>query len=163
MDGTANVHIDVPANTPILADQTIAKVAMLTVDPQHQGGANNPTNPLGYVDHTQFHVSQISKATDLTPQTRATAVRIITAINNAKIWLLNAHKDAVALFNMTPDQLLQPAAGALVDDLVTQITYAYIGQLDPVTNKVHPGVLQMHYDIQQLGTFTLSSNIPNHL
>lgn len=163
LDGAPNVHLDVAPNTPLLTDPVIARVALLTVDAQHQGGNNSDKNPPGYVDHIQFHVGQINKAIDLTPAMRKTSASIIEAINNAKTWLLNAHKDAVQLYNLTPDQLKQPAAKALLDDLAVQITYAYIGQPDPVTNQVHPGVLQMHYDVQQLAAFQVTSKVPANI
>jgi eukaryotic-like serine/threonine-protein kinase len=158
LDGSPNLSVD--GNIQLYTDPTTAQVALLTVDPQHQQGGRNPP---GYTDHTQFHVSQISKATDITPAMHTLTAQIIEAINNTKTWLLNVHKDDLALFNMSPTQLQQPETGTLLDDLVTQATYAYIGQLDPVTNQVHPGILQAHYDIQQLATFTLTTHVPASL
>ncbi len=163
LDGSPNVHLDVPPGTALLADPIAAKVAMLTVDSQNQGGNNNATNPPGYVDHIQYHVNQITQATDITPQMRVLAADIIDALNNAKSWLTKARADAGQLLKMNATQLLQPSAGALLDDLTTQLTYAYIGQLDSLTNQVHPGVLQMHYDIQQLATFTVTTQLPQSL
>lgn len=163
LDGSTNVHLDVAPNTPVLADSTVARVALLTVDSQNQGGNNSDKNPPGYVDHTQFHVSQISKAIDLTPGMRQTAAHIIEALNNAKASLINAHKDVLQLYKLTPDELKLPAAKAFLDDLTVQVTYAYIGQIDPITNQVHPGILQMHYDIQQLATLVVTSKVPNTL
>ena len=87
----------------------------------------------------------------------------VVAINNAKGWLQQVHRDAKNLFYMTPDQLAQPAARTVLDDLVTQATYAYIGQLDPLTNTVKPGVLQAHYDVLKLATFDITKNVPKSL
>jgi hypothetical protein len=39
-------------------------------------------------------------------------------------------------------------------------TYAYVGQLDPKTDQVQPGVLQVHYDVQKLAALTLTTNLP---
>ncbi len=161
LDGSPNVHIDTATGTPILADPTFSKVALLTVDPQNQGQPQfDAINPPGYVDHIQLHVSQVSKAIDITPQERVLTASILDAVNNAKTWLMQARQDDIQLHNMNNTQLMQPASGAILDDLVTQITYAYMGQLDPLNNQVHPGVLQMHYDIQQLATFTFTTDIP---
>lgn len=163
LDGSPNVHLDVPPGTSLLSDPVIARVSMLTVDLQNQGGSNGATNPPGYVDHIQYHVNQIMQATDITPEMRTHAANIIEAANNAKSWLTKAHTDAVQLLHMNDSQFLQPSAGVLLDDLTTRLTYAYIGQLDPLTNQVHPGVLQMHYEIQQLATFTVTTKIPQTL
>jgi serine/threonine-protein kinase len=162
LDGSSNVHIDVPPGTPVLVDQTAAKVAMLTVDPKVQN-ANLDKNPIGYVDHTQFHVNQISQATDITRGQRQAAAHIIQAIKNAAVNLQNARQDIKQLFNLTNDQLRQPAAGTTLDSISQELTYALIGQPDPVTNQIHDGILQMHYYIQQLAAFTVTSVVPNKL
>ncbi len=165
LDGSTNVHVDLPAGTPVLADPVISKVALLTVDPQTQVPTNFDHDPFGYVDHIQLHVEQVAKAPDATPEMRQTAARILDAVNRAKIWLTDVHGDAVKLYQIstTPGQLMQPSAGALLDDMVTQATYAYIGQLDPATNQVQTGVLQAHYDIQNLATLTITTNLPQSL
>jgi hypothetical protein len=67
------------------------------------------------------------------------------------------------LFNMTPAELAQPAAQNLLEDLVTQATYAYIGQLDPATNQVKPGIVQAHDDIQKLAAFDITTQVPKSL
>jgi hypothetical protein len=170
LDGSSNVHLDAPGE-PILTDPTSAKVALLTVDPAHQGGSSpqtggvdyNPVNPRGYVDHNQYHVSQVSKAPDVTVEQRQAALRIVTALTNVKTWLLQARKDAVALLKMNSDQLKQPQAGSILNDLVTQATAAYIGQLDPATQQVQPGVLQAHEAVGQLATLTITTDLPQRL
>ncbi|WP_162004994.1 protein kinase domain-containing protein [Dictyobacter vulcani] len=163
LDGLKNVHVDMPANTPVRADQIASKVGLLTVDPANQGGEFNKTNPLGYIDHTQFHVAQIAKASDISATMRQRLAHIIESLQNVNAWLKVVHQDAAQLFNSTPDQLRSPESGHMLDDIVTLTTYAYIGKLDPVTNQVHPGITQAHYDIQQLATFTITKNLPAHL
>lgn len=162
LDGSANVHIDVPAGTPILADPKVAQVALLTVDPKTQM-ANLKTNPIGYVDHTQLHVNQISLAKDLTPGQRQAAAHIIQAIKNAAVNLQNARQDIKQLFGLTDDQLRQSAAGTTLDSITQELTYALIGQPDALTNQVHDGILQMHYYIQQLAAFNVTSVVPDKL
>jgi hypothetical protein len=125
--------------------------------------ANLDKNPIGYVDHTQFHVNQISQATDITRGQRQAAAHIIQAIKNAAVNLQNARQDIKQLFNLTNDQLRQPAAGTTLDSISQELTYALIGQPDPVTNQIHDGILQMHYYIQQLAAFTVTSVVPNKL
>ncbi|GCE25718.1 hypothetical protein KDA_12020 [Dictyobacter alpinus] len=163
LDGLSNIHVDLPANTPVTADSTAAKVGLLTVDPAHQGGDFNKTNPPGYTDHTQFHVAQIAKASDISPAMRQHLAHIIEALQNVNAWLNSVRQDAVQLFKSTPAQLRSAESGRMLDDMVTLTTYAYIGKLDPVTNQVHPGVTQAHYDIQQLATYTITKNLPAHL
>ena len=161
LDGIPNVHVDVPAGTPIAASPTIAQIALLQVDPAHQGVDAN--NPPGDLVHLVLHVSELNRAPDATPQMHKLSQSIVVAVNDAKAWLLQVRMDAKQLFNMTPAQLAQPAARAVLNDLVTQATYAYIGKLDPTTNTVIPGMLQAHYYEQQLATFDITRNVPKSI
>jgi hypothetical protein len=162
LDGTANVHVDVPPGTPITADPAIARVSLLTVDPAAQS-KDAATNPPGDMDHLPLHLSQLLRAPDITPEMRTLAQDILVALGHAKIWLQQVRMNAKQLFMMTPDQLTQDEARILLDGLVTNATYAYIGQLNPATNTVTPGVLQAHYDAQRLATFDITANVPQSL
>ena len=164
LDGTANVHLDVPPGTPITADPTIAKVSLLTVDSTRQGVAQYlATDPPGDLDHMRLHLSQLNRAPDATPTMHILSQEIIVALDNVKGWLQQVRTDAKELLYMTPNQLAQPAARDVLDDLVTQVTYAYIGQIDPITGLIKPGVLQAHYNVQKLATFDITKNVPKSL
>ncbi len=136
LDGAPNVHIDVPAGTPIAADPVASKVALLTVDPSQ--GKDLATNPPGYLDHVPLHLNGVIRAPDATAQMRALATEIIQALNNAGRWLVQTRMLAQQLVNM-------------------------IGQLNPNTNQVVPGVLQVHYDIQRLATLNITPNLPQSI
>jgi eukaryotic-like serine/threonine-protein kinase len=164
LDGTPNVHLDVPPGTPVTADPTFAKVSLLTVDPTRQGVAKYlTTDPPGDLDHMDLHLTELNRAPDATPQMHTVSQEVVVALGNVQGWLQQVRTDAKQLFNMTPDQLAQPAALAVLDDLVTQATYAYIGQFDPITSTVKPGVLQIHYDVLKLATFDITKNVPKSL
>jgi hypothetical protein len=164
LDGIRNVHLDVPPGTPILADPAIAKVSLLTVNPTQQGVAEFlATNPPGNLDHMAQHLSELLKAPDASPASRQIAPHILTALSNAKRWLEKVRANAKQLVYMGPEQLAQPSAQNLLEELAAHATYAYIGRLDPTTNKVLPGVLQAHYDIQKLAAFDITTQIPESL
>ena len=164
LDGTPNVDVDVPPGTPIKADPAIAKVALLIVDTTRQGVPKYfTTDPPGDLDHMILHLTELNRAPDATPQMHTLSQEIVVALNNVKGWLQQMRTDAKQLFDMTPDQLAQPATLNVLDDLVTQATYAYIGQFDPITNTVKSGVLQVHYDVLKLATFDITKNVPKSL
>jgi hypothetical protein len=161
LDGTPNVHLDVAPGTPVTADRAIAQIGLLEVDPVHQGKAQN--NPPGDLAHMTLHVSELNRAPDATPQMHVLSQEIVVALGNVTGWLQQVRTDAKQLVNMTPAQLAQPAALAVLDDMVTQATYAYIGQFNPITNSVKRGVLQVHYDVLKLATFDITKNVPQSL
>jgi hypothetical protein len=160
LDGAPNVHIDVPGG-PVVADQTISQVALLTVDPAQ--GKDLVHNPPGYLDHIQLHLQGVVGAPDATPQMRALASRIIHELHNATVWLQKVRADAQQLVKMDAVQLSQPSTQVMLDDMLKNATYAYIGQLDPSSNQVVPGVLQVHYDIQKLAAFAITPTLPQNI
>ncbi len=162
LDGSPNVQVDVPAGSPILADQTISRVALLTVPAQRQL-TDLAHDPPGYLDHIQLHLNGVVSAPDATSQMRTLAAQIIESLNNAKIWLQQVRADAKQLIQMNATQLSQPSTLNMLNDLLSNATYAYIGQLNPRTNQVVPGVLEAHYDVQRLGTLTITSKVPQNI
>jgi serine/threonine protein kinase len=162
LDGSPNVHIDVPGGV-VAADPVASKVALLSVVPAQQQGTDKANNPPGYLDHVPLHLNGVVKAPDATPQMRALATEIIQALNNATKWLVQARMLARQLVLMDAVQLSQPTTLTMLDDLLSATTYAYIGQLNPQTNQVVPGILQVHYDIQRLATLTITPDLPQNI
>ena len=136
---------------------------MLSIDAVQQQGTDLANNPPGYVDHVPLHLNGVIKAPDATPQMRIIATRIINELNNAAKWLKEARILARQLALMNNNQLSQSATITMIDNLLSDVTYAYIGQLDPKTNTVVPGILQVHYDVQQLAAFTITKNLPQSI
>ena len=163
LDGAPNVHIDVPPSTPLVADPVYSRVALLSVVPAQQLKTDVANNPPGYLDHVPLHLNAVLRAPDATPEMRALATEIVQSLNNAGKWLVQARMLAKQLVYMNADQLAQPTTLTMLDNLLTDTTYAYIGQLDPNTNQVVPGVVQVHYDIQRLATLHITTNLPQSI
>jgi serine/threonine protein kinase len=163
LDGSPNVQIDVPKGSPIAADRTISRVALLSVVPAQLPPVDPIHNPPGYVDHVQLHLNGVVQAPDATSQMRTLATRIIEALNNAKSWLKQVRAYAQQLVKMDAVQLTQASTLTMLDNMLSNATYAYIGQLDPKTDQLVPGVLQAHYAIQQLATLTITPDVPQNL
>lgn len=152
LDGSTYVQTEnIPLNIQdiqgghFLIDPTIAHVALLQFDPAQE--------PPGYLKHIGSHLQNISQLPSSTPEQRTLAIRINQAINNVQGWLDAVHADAAKLIHMSSAELLQPAALTLLNDLFIQANNAFVGQIDPNTNNVKEGVVQIHYNIQALATF----------
>ncbi len=155
LDGSAYVHTEnIPTNIQdiqhgqLLIDPTIAHVALLEFDPAQE--------PPGYLKHIGSHLQSISQIAGATPEQRALAIRIDQAINNVQGWLDAVHADAAKLIHMNSGQLVQSDALATLNDLFIQANNAFVGQIDPNTNNVKEGVVQIHYNIQALATFDVA-------
>src|SRR5260370_6845403 len=88
--------------------------------------------------------------------------QIHTGIKNVEVWLAKVRKDAQQLEPLSLQQLSQPAALAILNDMANQALYAFAGRIDPTTGNVQEGVIQIHYNIQLLATFDVRPSIPNH-
>ena len=162
LDGAPNVQIDAPGDH-VVADSTISKVALLSIVPAQQKLTDLINNPPGYLPHIQLHLLSVVSAHDATPQMRALANKIILELHNATGWLTQVRTDAQQLVKMDAVQLSQQATQLILDDMLANATYAYIGQLNSSTNQVVPGVLQVHYDIQHLAALTITPTLPQNI
>jgi hypothetical protein len=149
LDGSTYVQADVPPNTTLEIDPTIARVALLEFDPLHQ-------QPPGYLDHMGTHLRELASSPGETAAQRTLAIRIGRAINNVQASLEAVHTDAVQLVHMGNSQLSQPAALSLLNNMLTQAKYALVGQFDPNTSTVKEGVAQIHDNSQGLATLDVT-------
>ncbi len=161
LDGAPNVSIDVPGG--FTDADPAARVALLSVVPTQVNKTDLPNDPPGYVDHMALHLNGVVQAPDATPRMRAISVQIIQSLNHAKTWLQQVRAYAQQLVLMNAAQLSQPSTLTMLNNMLTYATYAYIGQLDPNTNQSISGVLQVHYDVQQLAALTVTSQLPKTL
>jgi len=133
----------------VLIDPILARVALLEFDTVNQ-------QPPGYLEHIGNHLRELTNSPGVTVAQRTLAIGIGQAINNVQVWLKAVHTDAVTLEKMNNSQLSQHAALSLLDDMVKQANYAFVGQFDPNTNTVKEAVVQIHYNIQRLATFDVA-------
>ena len=148
LDGTPLLQKDVPAGTPLLVNKLLAQVPLVNI-------VKNKGAP-SYIDRAGGELNRLVRSPGITSVMNAIATKDGLALyNNVQTWLENLRQDAKRLVYMTDTQLLQPSTLLTLDNMVTQATYALVGRLDPTTNEVQSGVVQIYYDIQRLATFNL--------
>lgn len=153
VDGSGEVSRDVLPGTPLFTDQRTAQVGLLELDPGKQ-------NPEAYTYHIALHLNGVLQSPGAAPAQRREATKINSALSNIDTWLGQVRKDATQLAAMSNAQLAQPTALALVNDMVTQATYAYQGTTDPATNQQRDGMSQLYPEVQKLATFTVKPYHP---
>jgi eukaryotic-like serine/threonine-protein kinase len=151
---TENISPAIQGNQ-LLIDPTIGRVALLEFDTLHQ-------EPPGYLQHIGSHLQSISQIASITSDQRALAIHINQNINNVQGWLNAVHKDASELIHMSYTQLLQPETLTTFNDLFNQANSAFVGQIDPNTDNVKGGVVQIYYDLQSLATFDVAACTMNN-
>ena len=150
LDGLKFVQRDVPLGTPVLVDPHIAQVGLLEFDAPNQ-------EPPGLLYHIGIHLNGLVQSPGASPAQQQLATAIDNAINKVQALLEQVHADAIKLFAMNAEQLVQPAALSILDDMVTNAQLAYTGQFDSTTGNIHNGVTQIHYAIELLATMGVSS------
>ncbi|MGH2497889.1 MAG: hypothetical protein ACRDIV_24570 [Ktedonobacteraceae bacterium] len=143
LDGLSFVAQDIPQGLSLPDTPHIASVGLINVQSGNQ-------TPPGYIAHILHHLNGLINAPGSTLATRKASAQIIDAISNVQQWLQKLHDDARQFVSMTNTQLMQPAALALLNDMVQQATSAYSGQIDSVTGAMHQGVVWIHAQVQSL-------------
>jgi hypothetical protein len=152
LDGLAFVHQDLPAGATPPEISRLEAVGLIDVN-----GANQV--PPSYLGHIVYHLGGLLEAPGSTPDTRKSAAAIIAAMNNVQLWLEKLRTDAKQIVAMTDNQLAQPAAFDLLNDMVVQANHAYVGNIDPVTGEMLQGVTWIHDQLQTLATLTVTQYI----
>lgn len=148
LDGLANVQLDTPPGTPVLADNVLAQVPLIDSVPNQAQGS--------YLDLIEAQLSHLVAAPGVTPSTRTLALQVQRALSGNTQSLFGLVRQAAKVFVAIPEgQLLTPTAQSLLDDMVALSNAIFVGKLDPATNELQPGVVQIFYDIQHLASYDL--------
>ena len=152
LDGLSFVLQDIPPDTALPDISKVGSVGLLDVNGQNQ-------NPASYIGSIIYHLNGLLDAPGSTPGVREIVSQIIPAMNNVQNWLEKLRADAKQIIAMTDAQLGQPKAFSLLNDMVDQANYAYVGQIDPTNGAMREGVTWIHEHLQSLATFTVTQYI----
>jgi hypothetical protein len=150
LDGPAYVSADVPPGTPI-----VAATPMGLIGP----GPKNVQTPLAtdFLHLMSSHLNAIAQAPGVSAENRQLATKINASINHSSNWLEKVRQDAKQLMSMNETQLLSQDGLSILNDMMAQGFYAYAGQLDPSTDEIQSGAVEIDYDIEHLATFDITS------
>jgi len=151
LDGGAYVSVsgDLPADTPLLVDPQAGRIGLLEV---------MPTQVLpGYLTHVDIHLQGVMNAPGHTPAQRQLAIRIDPILKQVTTLMQKIHQDALTLVKMDQTQLQSQDALTLLNDMVTNATSAYVGQIDPATGGNINGVTWIHNELQGLATIPVTT------
>ncbi len=151
LDGATAVYSsgDVPADSPLLVDPRAGKIGLLEVSPTQGMPA--------YIPHVDLHLQAVANAPGHTREQEQLALKIHRALILVSESLQTIRQDAVKLVNMDEMQLSSNEALALLDEMVTNATTAYVGQFDPKTGGNINGVVWVHNELQGLATLPVTA------
>lgn len=123
LDGEPSAWRDLPSGTPFLGDLPAGRIGLLEID-------QNETPP-AYLVHIMIHLTGLVDAPGSTAQEKQIGAIVGNALKPITTWLQHARTDAVQLAQMTDQQLTDPQALMLLNDLVIETTDAFAGQIAP--------------------------------
>ncbi|GCF06946.1 hypothetical protein [Dictyobacter arantiisoli] len=163
LDGTTFLYKDLPAKSPLLVNERLARIGLLDV--------NGPDQlPPDYMDHVNKHLRGLLQASNPPAGLRQQVTDLTVAMDNIELWLTQVRSDAQKLMKMTPAQMRQPVTLSIINDMIDNANRAFAGQADPSTGQTREGVSWLHDHMQLLATLDLkpisakmSSDIPQIL
>ncbi|GAC1506980.1 MAG: hypothetical protein NVS2B12_21760 [Ktedonobacteraceae bacterium] len=144
LDGATFSQVDVPPGTSFLIDPLAGRVGLLTFS-QEQAVP-------GLLSHIRKHMEGLSQAPQATDGQIKLAKQLAQEAQATEQELMQARNDARQLVMMSNDQLGQPAAHTLLNDLYQHINQASVGQRDVATGELKGGVEQISAQILRLAT-----------
>ncbi len=150
LDGLSFVQQDLPPKMPLLVNERLARVGLLSV-----GGPDQ--EPASYLDHINRHLNGLLQSGLVTSALREKVAGITTALSDVKFWLGQARQDALRILKMNDQQLSQPGTLTIINDMIDNATHAYTGQIDPNTGQIHEGVVWIHDHMQELATMDINT------
>jgi eukaryotic-like serine/threonine-protein kinase len=109
----------------------------------------------GYLYHIGTkHLREIAQLPQASPEQKALAIQINQEIDVVNGWFETMRSELLQLFAMSDAQLLGSPGRVLLDSVATLANTAFVGQINS-QGQVTPGVVQIHYSIQNLATFDI--------
>ncbi len=153
LDGESSVKADVPPGTPLVVSAPMALLGPATINAGNYGAQDQV--PPDFLHQISSHLNALAQAPGITPAKRELAAQINSGMKNVGDWLEKVREDAKKLVLMNDAQLLSQESLSILNDMMAQAFYAYVGRLDPTTNQVQAGVTQINYDTEHLATFDI--------
>lgn len=146
LDGTNNVAGDVPQGTPFLIQPPeTARIPLLTLDPAQQ-------NPLGFIDHLETHLQGLTASSGTRHADQKLAAQVDNEFQNINTHLQKVRDDAKQLANLSTADLAGPNTAPMLVDMVDNANAAFVGDLNPATNKRQGGATFVHDVLPQFAT-----------
>lgn len=156
LDGMSFVMQELPptlAIIPITLDTHLAALGLLNVRGPNQ-------NPPAYIDQIVYHLNGLINAPGSPAGIRSTSTSLLSALSSVTAWLQALRRDDRQLLALNDQQLGQPAALSLLDDMVMQASNAYTGGSDPSGGQFKQGVVWIHHQLQNMATISVLSVLP---
>jgi hypothetical protein len=144
LDGATLSGQDIPAGTPLLIDPLAGRVGLLDLTPAQ--------DPPGYLSHELLHLEGLITAPSATQSQQNRAIEIDQQMQQILPLYQAIRSDAIQLVKRSDQQLLDPSALSLLDDVATRASVAYAGQVSSA-GAIQQGISWVHGEVQSFASF----------
>ena len=144
LDGISYARLDLPAHAPYagLVDPPMANVGLLPLDSQQEA--------FSLVTDVDFHLQGVAASPGVTTNQQQESAKILAVMDRINAWLRQVRNDDRRLLRMSDQQLLQPVALSLLNDLQMNAVSAFSGQIDQTTGARQEGAQWVFQETQGL-------------
>ena len=144
LDGISYAPIELPANAPYagLVDPPMANVGLLPLDSQQDA--------FSLVTDVDFHLQGVAASPGVSRNQQQESAKILAVMDRISVWLRQVRDDDRRLLGMSDQQLQQPVALSLLNDLQMNAVSAFSGQIDQATGARQEGAQWVFQETQGL-------------
>ena len=144
LDGISYAPGELPANASYTrpVDPPMANVGLLPLDSQQDA--------FSLVTDVDFHLQGVAASPGVTTNQQQEAAKILAVMDRINAWLGQVRDDDRQLLGMSDQQLRQPGALSLLNDLQMNAVSAFSGQIDQATGARQEGAQWVFQETQNL-------------
>jgi len=144
LDGISYAPRELPANTSYagLVDPPIGNIGLLPIEPGQDA--------FSLVTDVDFHLQGVAASPGVSTDQQQESAKILAVMDRINAWLMKARDDDRRLLGMTNQQLQQPMALSLLNDLQMNAVSAFSGQIDQTTGTRQEGAQWVFQEAQRL-------------
>ncbi len=144
LDGISYAPRELPTNTSYtgLVDPPIGNIGLLPIEPAQDF--------FSLVTDVDFHLQGVAASPGASTDQQQESAKILAVMDRINAWLTKARDDDRRLLGMTNQQLQQPGALSLLNDLQMNAVSAFSGQIDQATGARQEGAQWVFQETQRL-------------
>jgi hypothetical protein len=151
LDGIASAPADPPGNDLYsgLVESPTDNVGLLPLDSQPEA--------FSLVTDIDYHLQGVAASPGVSTEQQQECAAVLAVMDHINIWLKQVRLDDLRLIHMSDQQLRQPSALSLLNDMQMNAVWAFSGQIDQASGTSREGAEWVYQASQQLAQMRVTA------